>query len=79
MINIQQINYRIENNNTKLNYCIQILHYIYNELDECMPLLREKDAKTLDDAGARMYLLTLCVIDELKALRKDYDEICRMI
>lgn len=42
MVDIQKINSKIENSNTKLNYCIQILHYICEELDRYTPILREK-------------------------------------
>ncbi|MBP3925068.1 hypothetical protein J6E39_07500 [bacterium] len=79
MVDIQKINSKIENSNTKLNYCIQILHYICEELDRYTPILREKETEPLDTAGARMYLLAEYVTDELRKIRKEFVDICAII
>lgn len=68
--------YRVEDQACKVNECVQILHYIAQEIeDNSMP----DKGSTLDDMEARIHFLCCKIHEDLKEIREElysiYDEI----
>lgn len=63
--------YRLEDQTTKLNNYIQILHYVINEMEQGQYKVTADRTPTLDDELARVMQTSYFILEGLTQVRED--------